>query len=499
MASFPLHFLSLVVFVPVVVVMTTPLEDPPAPGGPGALQDHCQQLLQDGVPPEDIPWFCLCSQCPSSLGPKGDPGARGLPGHPGSPGRRGTTGFRGPPGFRGQPGVKGQKGDEGEKGHRGLQGVGGPKGGRGFKGDGTGFESLRSSRFRTSRFRFGKFRSCPVGSGPAGSGPAGSGSGLEGSGSDAAGAKGEPGLEGRLGGPGPKGDDGVCPEACESSQGPPGPPGVPGPAGPTGLPGTPGRQGVEGLKGDTGDPGPLGVPGSVGGKGEPGPPGDCNCTLGVDGGPGQKGDKGHKGDQGQMGPAGQTGQQGDKGDMGTMGMMGPPGPCMPGIQSGFTAGLTSSYPAPDTPVVFSNVIYNTQGSYDPGSGLYTAPVNGTYVFSYHLTVYERVLKVGLFLNFVPVVITTDPKVFGTTSQSVVLHLSRGDRVWVQVKDLITNGMYAGAETSSTFSGFLLHPDSCDMPLLRGLSEDRQPSDNQGGYTWGVLPNLPPSPTPAGSV
>uniref|UniRef100_A0A665UXU2 C1q domain-containing protein n=1 Tax=Echeneis naucrates TaxID=173247 RepID=A0A665UXU2_ECHNA len=137
--------------------------------------------------------------------------------------------------------------------------------------------------------------------------------------------------------------------------------------------------------------------------------GECNCTDGLDGDPGQKGDKGDKGHQGYTGPAGQRGPQGDKGDLGPIGLMGPPGPCMPTIQSAFAAGLASSYPPPNSPVVFPYVHYNIQGSYNPSNGLYTAPINGTYVFNYHLTVHERVLKVGLFHNFLPVVKTTDPK------------------------------------------------------------------------------------------
>ncbi|XP_070825863.1 complement C1q and tumor necrosis factor-related protein 9 [Chaetodon trifascialis] len=404
--------------------------EPPA----GALEAYCQMLLQASVPipPDQIPWFCLCTHCQSSQGPKGDRGDRGLPGSPGSPGRRGMTGFRGPPGFAGRQGIKGQKGDEGEKGDRGPQGLMGPKGERGFKGN-----------------------------------------------------KGEQGLEGRPGDQGPKGDDGVCPDACESNLGPPGPSGLPGPAGPRGLPGIPGLPAPKGIKGDMGELGRPGAPGSVGEKGEPGLQGECNCTDGVDGSPGQKGDTGDKGEQGQVGLVGQNGPKGDKGDMGHMGMMGLPGPCMPSIQSAFAAGLTSSYPQPNAPVVFSHVFYNIQGSYDPSTGLYTAPVNGTYVFSYHLTVYERVLKVGLFHNFMPVVKTTDPKVLGTTSHSVILHLVVGDRVWLQVKDLTTNGMYAGADSSSTFSGFLLHPDTCDMPLLRAPIPPM--ITPEAGYNWGNMP------------
>lgn len=294
-----------------------------------------------------------------------------------------------------------------------------------------------------------------------------------------AGDKGEQGFEGRPGDQGPKGNDGVCPDTCESSEGPPGTPGLPGPAGPRGLRGAPGPQGPKGLKGDMGDLGPSGSPGPVGEKGDQGLQGECNCTDGL---PGDKGVKGEKGMQGPLGNSGETGPQGEKGDMGDVGMRGPPGPCMPSIQSAFSAGLTTSYPEPNTPVIFAEVIYNNQGNYDPRTGIYTAPVNGTYVFSYHLTVHERVLKVGLFHNFAAVVKTTDPKVLGTTSHSVVLHLARGDMVWLLVKDSVTNGMYTGPESSSTFSGFLLHPDTCDVPMLRAPFPPMMPPEN--GYSWG---------------
>lgn len=288
-------------------------------------------------------------------------------------------------------------------------------------------------------------------------------------------------MEGRQGDQGPKGDDGVCQNNCESIQAPPGPPGLPGSVGPQGLPGTQGLLGPKGVKGDNGEVGQPGVPGFVGMKGEPGPRGECNCTDGVNGSPGQKGDKGNKGDEGKVGPEGKRGPQGDKGNMGDMGMMGPPGPCMPIIQSAFAVGLKTSFPPPNAPVVFATVFYNFQWSYDPDTGLYTAPVNGTYVFSYHLTVYDRVLKVGLFHNFMPIVKTTETKMLGTTSHSAILHLTRGDRVWIQVKDEITNGMYAGTEASSTFSGFLLNTDTCEEPSLRSPMPIMMVPD--GGYRW----------------
>uniref|UniRef100_A0A674CAP5 C1q domain-containing protein n=1 Tax=Salmo trutta TaxID=8032 RepID=A0A674CAP5_SALTR len=210
---------------------------------------------------------------------------------------------------------------------------------------------------------------------------------------------------------------------------------IPGPAGARGLPGVAGPPGTTGSKGETGDMGSPGVPGTNGEKGE----------LGA------KGIPGPKGEQGVLGPKGAMGLNGKKGDQGELGMMGIPGPCSPAIQSSFTAALGTMYPPPDKPVPFTQVITNQQFHFDPIMGIYRAPVNGTYVFSYHLMVFSKVLKVGLFHNFNPIVKTTEPAQLGTASNQVVLHLVMGDRVWLQVKDNITNGMYADYESKSTFS------------------------------------------------
>lgn len=153
----------------------------------------------------------------------------------------------------------------------------------------------------------------------------------------------------------------------------------------------------------------------------------------------------------------------------------------------------SSFPPPNLPVVFGHVLYNRQNHYLPDLGVYVAPINGTYLFSYHLTVYEKTLKVGLFLNFYPVVKQTDARALGTTSHLVVLHLAAGDAVWLQVKDEDTNGMYASYETSSTFSGALLHPDSCDAPALRTFIDQHR--YRPGNFHWDGTGAPPPSASP----
>ncbi|XP_004078869.1 collagen alpha-1(X) chain-like [Oryzias latipes] len=390
----------------------------------------CDMLFSAPIPPsiDQIPLFCICSHCKGTTGPKGDRGDRGLPGEPGSPGRRGMTGYKGYRGFTGPQGIKGQKGDFGEKGVPGDVGFTGRKGERGFKGE-----------------------------------------------------KGDQGDMGPAGSQGPQGETGTCPATCESIPGPPGMQGTPGPVGPRGLPGVEGPLGPKGLKGDKGDMGTPGVPGSNGIKGDQGDQGVCHCKDGLNGTDGLSGPKGSKGEKGDTGAQGIQGPIGNKGDQGNLGLMGPPGPCSPAIQSAFSASLNQSFPPANWPVYFPNILLNMQGHFNPSMSIYTAPVNGIYVFSFNFATAQKPLKVGLFRNFYPIVRTTEVSNLATASQTVVLHLTAGDMLWIQVRDSATNGMFTDAESSSTFSGYLLYPDSCEMPIGRDfMTPINYP---KGGFSW----------------
>lgn len=91
-----LHFL-VAVSLPVVMATTEPLApvgwEPPTSSPPPSSQSlsvyqtditssstYCQMLLESGAPPDQIPFFCLCTQCQNNQGPKGSQGPRGLPG-----------------------------------------------------------------------------------------------------------------------------------------------------------------------------------------------------------------------------------------------------------------------------------------------------------------------------------------------------------------------------------------------------------------------------------
>lgn len=286
-------------------------------------------------------------------------------------------------------------------------------------------------------------------------------------------------MDGNRGQQGLPGESGQCPVICYSIQGPTGELGQPGMTGGRGLPGLGGSHGSKGQKGDLGNDGPHGAPGLNGQKGDQGERGECHCRDGKDGGNGTFGIPGLKGSNGDTCHQGAAGVNGDKGQKGDLGVMGASGPCSSAIQSVFLAALSSKYSQPDLPVPFTNIFYNRGFNFDSFRGIYRAPLSGTYVINYHLVVFNKLLKVGLFHNFRPIIKSTGSIGLGTTSQQVVLHLIMGDEVWLQVRDVDSNGMYFNSESSSTFSGFLLYPDSCDMPMSRGLLDPIN-----GTYSWG---------------
>ncbi|XP_033895619.3 inner ear-specific collagen-like [Acipenser ruthenus] len=412
------------------------------PQGPEPDYSYCEVLMEAPVPPpiDSVPWFCFCTHCKGTAGPKGDQGDMGLPGPPGSPGRRGFIGFRGSRGFIGRQGLKGQEGETGEKGDQGRSGWRGAKGDMGLKGD-----------------------------------------------------KGDQGTDGLPGLRGPQGMPGQCPAVCKG-EGRLGEPGLAGPAGDKGESGIAGPPGMPGQNGDLGEMGPRGEPGLNGMKGDQGEQGVCECTDGEKGAQGEGGPLGPRGLMGEPGPKGSEGLHGHMGEKGDMGDRGIPGPCSPTVQSAFSASLRDNYPRPNLPVPFTEVSYDLQGHYNPQSGIYMAPVNGTYVFSYHLCTFSKVLTVGLFQDYKPVVKSTQLNDLGQASQMVVLHLSAGERLWLQVKDSNTNGMYTSTESISTFSGFLLYPDACDASLSRTFPLNSDYAD----YSWGDDDSVS-EPTPGSST
>uniref|UniRef100_A0A8D2P0D2 Complement C1q C chain n=1 Tax=Zosterops lateralis melanops TaxID=1220523 RepID=A0A8D2P0D2_ZOSLA len=212
--------------------------------------------------------------------------------------------------------------------------------------------------------------------------------------------------------------------------------GTPGLPGMPGLPGRDGRDGLKGAKGEPGTPAPSTQLGPKGMKGQPGLPGP----------------------PGKPGPRGAPGPRGLPGIRGLNGPPGPPGSVKQQLKSAFSVTRqTSQYPLKNVPVVFNNVITNTNDDYDTTSGKFTCRVPGVYYFVFHSS-HTANLCVILHKNQRKMASFCDHKTnsMQVSSGGTLLHLAAADEVWLGVNDY--NGMVGIANSDSIFSGFLLFPD-----------------------------------------
>ncbi|MEE6500920.1 hypothetical protein FKM82_003992 [Ascaphus truei] len=199
--------------------------------------------------------------------------------------------------------------------------------------------------------------------------------------------------------------------------------------------------------------------------GAPGYPGH-NGAPGRDGREGKNGEKGDKGETGVQGPQGAAGSLGSPGSEGPRGFPGAPGQKGESFfvqRSAFSVGLAGRAPLPNVPIRFTKVFYNEQHHYDETTGKFSCSFPGLYQFAYHLTVYMKDVKVGLYRNNKPVMFTFDQFQTNNVDQasgSALLPLKAGDEVWLQVYgEEAFAGIYGDNLNDSTFSGFLLYPDN----------------------------------------
>ena len=123
----------------------------------------------------------------------------------------------------------------------------------------------------------------------------------------------------------------------------------------------------------------------------------------------------------------------------------------------FTAGMTVYNPSwLGDILVFPHVITNKGQGYSYSSGKFTAPRDGTYVFSVTAVSFDsHWLKLEIVHDGLSKVRTMseDSARYQTGTNLVVLELDRGDAVWVR-RD--SGGGYATESVPfTTFSGFIL--------------------------------------------
>ncbi|KAF7228805.1 transcript variant X4 [Nothobranchius furzeri] len=132
------------------------------------------------------------------------------------------------------------------------------------------------------------------------------------------------------------------------------------------------------------------------------------------------------------------------------------------LRVAFTASRTANF-APgnlDQPIVFDQLHTNLGEMYDSHIGRFTCPVNGTYVFIFHIL--KLAINVPLYVNLmrddevmVSAYANDGAPDHETASNHAILPLFQGDQVWLR---LHRGAIYGSTWKYSTFSGFLLYQD-----------------------------------------
>ncbi|XP_028261676.1 complement C1q tumor necrosis factor-related protein 3-like isoform X2 [Parambassis ranga] len=111
-----------------------------------------------------------------------------------------------------------------------------------------------------------------------------------------------------------------------------------------------------------------------------------------------------------------------------------------------------------TTLVYGAVITNEGNAYNRHTGIFTAPVAGTYYFTffYHASGGQHWARLFLIKNSEIIVETVDHPSMSDTADNggnaAFLQLQRGDQVFVRMR---ANTQVWGSDTTTTFSGFLL--------------------------------------------
>uniref|UniRef100_A0A5F8GVL6 Caprin-2 n=1 Tax=Monodelphis domestica TaxID=13616 RepID=A0A5F8GVL6_MONDO len=128
----------------------------------------------------------------------------------------------------------------------------------------------------------------------------------------------------------------------------------------------------------------------------------------------------------------------------------------------FSAARTSNL-APgtlDQPIVFDLLLNNLGETFDLQLGRFTCPVNGTYVFIFHML--KLAVNVPLYVNLmkneevlVSAYANDGAPDHETASNHAILQLFQGDQIWLR---LHRGAVYGSSWKYSTFSGYLLYQD-----------------------------------------
>ncbi|XP_070455270.1 complement C1q tumor necrosis factor-related protein 6 [Equus przewalskii] len=180
---------------------------------------------------------------------------------------------------------------------------------------------------------------------------------------------------------------------------------------------------------------------------------------------GDKGDRGLLGTPGKLGKEGPRGERGPQGTKGAKGQAGSPGgPCQTRF-SAFSVGRKTALHSSEgfQPLLFDTVFVNPDGHFDLAAGHFVAPLHGLYFFSLnvHSWNFKETYVHVVHNEEAAVILYAQPSDRSIMqSQSVMLALAPGDRVWVRLfKRERENAVYSDdVDTYITFSGHLIKPE-----------------------------------------
>ncbi|XP_078324576.1 cerebellin-1-like [Crassostrea virginica] len=111
-----------------------------------------------------------------------------------------------------------------------------------------------------------------------------------------------------------------------------------------------------------------------------------------------------------------------------------------------------------TIMVFDDVQLNTGSAYDPHIGTFTSPLEGVYKFDLVLSSAVENGHGDMMHNGVRVLYVyadiTNQRYFGRGSGTIIVHMAKGDKVWIQHTDT-GNTVINGEMIYTAFSGHLL--------------------------------------------
>ncbi|XP_048463653.1 caprin-2 isoform X7 [Rhincodon typus] len=114
----------------------------------------------------------------------------------------------------------------------------------------------------------------------------------------------------------------------------------------------------------------------------------------------------------------------------------------------------------DQPIIFDLLLNNLGETFDFQMGRFTCPVNGTYVFIFHML--KLAVNVPLYVNLMKndevlcsAYANDGAPDHETASNHAVLQLFQGDQIWLR---LHRGAIYGSSWKYSTFSGYLLYQD-----------------------------------------